>query len=197
MNKKGKIFIGRGERITEQFARKNQKVIIDISKSLSINLCKTYQSKQHIEDYAQDTMLYIIENCGYLEKNFNQDFKLCRGLIYIREKAFIKGIIIKGKKSKTISIDSFYKDRKDNSLNIKDRKENVECEALDNVEKVEDSEELIKKVLVYVENGENPIEAIKQIAKINGIDFQKLIEQFKTYYIETKNINISKVGLEK
>lgn len=68
LHKKRKIFIGRGERITEEFAKKNQNLIIDFAKSLAVDLCRTYQAKQHIEDYAQDTMLYIIENCGDLKK---------------------------------------------------------------------------------------------------------------------------------
>lgn len=187
--RKGKIFIGRGERLTEEFARKNQNLIIDFARSLSVDLCRTYQAKQHIDDYAQDTMLYIIENCGDLEKNFDDNFDLCKGLIYKRAKAFIKGRIIVGKKARTISIDSYYKDRKDNSLSIKDKDEDVEIKAIDKVENLKDSEMLINKVLVYIENGENPIESIKHIADKNGLDFQNLIEQFRKYYKNTKNIN--------
>ena len=188
--RKGKIFIGRGERITEEFARKNQNLIIDFARSLAVDLCRIYQAKQHIEDYAQDTMLYIIENCSDLEKNFEDDFDLCKGLIYTRAKAFIKGLIIIDKKAKTISVDSYYKDRKDNSLSIKSQDKNVETEAIDKVETEEDKGMLIKKVLEYIENVENPIEAIRHIADKNDLDFQNLINQFRKYYKNTKNIDV-------
>ena len=186
LQRKGKIFIGRGKRLTREFARKNQKLIIDFARSLAVELCKTYQAKEHIEDYAQDTMLYIIENCGDLEKNFEDDFDLCKGLIYTRAKAFIKGIIIVGKKAKTISADNYYKNRKDNSLSIKSQDEEVEIETIDKVETEKDRGMIINKVLSYIENGEDPIEAIKKIADANGLKFQDLINQFREYY---KNVD--------
>lgn len=189
LHRKGKIFIGRGDRLSQEFARKNQNLIIDFARSLALGLCRTYQAKQHIEDYAQDTMLYIIENCGDLEKNFEDDFDLCKGLIYTRAKAFIKGIIIIGKKAKTISADSYYKDRKDNSLSIKSQDEDVEIEVIDKVETEKDRGMLINKVLAYIENGADPIETIRKIADVNGLDFQNLIEQFRKYYKNAKNIN--------
>lgn len=192
LKRKGKIFIGRGERITKDFARKNQKLIIDFARSLAVDLCRTYQAKQHVEDYAQDTMLYIIENCGDLEKNFEDDFDLCKGLIYTRAKAFIKGVIIMGKKAKTISVDSYHKDRKDNSLNIKSD-ENVETEVINKVETEEERVMLVKKVLAYIENGEDPIGAIRKIADVNGLDIQNLIEQFRKYYGNTQNINVQEI----
>lgn len=134
-------------------------------------------------------MLYIIENCGDLEKNFEDDFDLCKGLIYTRAKAFIKGIIIIGKKAKTISADSYYKDRKDNSLSIKSQDKDVETEVIDKVETEKDRGTLINKVLAYIENGADPIETIRKIADVNGLDFQNLIEQFRKYYKNAKNIN--------
>jgi hypothetical protein len=192
LNKKGKIFIGRGEKITKEFARKNQKLIIDFAKSLAVELCRTYQATQYIEDYAQDTMVYILEKCGDLEKNFEDDFDLCKGLIYTRAKAFIKGRIILGKKAKTISLDSYYKDRKDNSLSVIDREADVESKAIDEVKSIEDKEVLLKQVLEYIEIGENPIEAIRYIAHKNNLDFQDLIEEFRNYYIKTQEINLEK-----
>jgi len=189
LHRKGKIFIGRGDRLSKEFARKNQKFIINFARSLAVDLCRTYQAKQHIEDYAQDTMLYVIENCGDLEKNFDDDFGLCKGLIYTRAKAFIKGKIIIGKKAKTISADSYYKNRKDNSLSIKSQDEDLETEVIDKVEAERDSGMLVKKVLTYIENGADPIETIRKIAAVNGLDFQNLIEQFRKYYKNSKNIN--------
>lgn len=122
-------------------------------------------------------------------KNFEDDFDLCKGLIYTRAKAFIKGIIIIGKKAKTISADSYYKDRKDNSLSIKSQDEDVETEVIDKVETEKDRGTLINKVLAYIENGSAPIEAIRKIADVNDLDFQNLIEQFRKYYKNAKNIN--------
>ena len=182
LQRKGKIFIGRGERLTKEFAKKNQKLIIDFARSLAVELCRTYQAKEHIEDYAQDTMLYIIENCGDLEKNFEDDFDLCKGLIYTRAKAFIKGIIIVGKKAKTISVDNYYKNRKDNSLSIKSQDEEVEIAVIDKIETKQDRGMIINKVLAYIENGADPIEAIRKIADVNGLKFQDLINQFREYY---------------
>lgn len=193
LQREGKIFIGRGEKLTEEFARKNQKMIIDFAKSLAIELCKTYQAKQHIEDYAQDTMLYIIENCGDLEKNFINDFDLCKGLIYTRAKAFIKGTIIMRKKSKTISINSYYKDRKDNSLNIKDKEVDVENKAIEKIEETEETEDkeiLINQVLRHIELGESPIEAIEYVANKNRLNVQYLIEQFRNYYKNAQKVSV-------
>lgn len=45
-------------------------------------------------------------------------------------------------------------------------------------------------VLEYIENGENPIEAIRHIADKNDLDFQNLINQFRKYYKNTKNIDV-------
>lgn len=189
LNKRKKVFIGRGERLSEEFARKNQKLIIDFARSLAVKLCGTYQAKHYIEDYAQDTMVYIIENCGDLEKNFEDDFDLCKGLIYTRAKAFIKGIIIMGKKARTVSLDRYYKDRKDNTLIIKSQDKNAEIEVTEKIEREEDRRILINKVLTYIENGANPIEAIKKIADVNDLDFQDLIKQFREYYKNTNKIH--------
>ena len=182
LRKKEKIFIGRGERISREFAIRNQNLIIGFARSLAIELCVMYQAKHYIEDYAQDTMVYIIENCGDLEKNFEDDFDLCKGLIYTRAKAFIRGRILIGKKAKTISVDSYYKDRKDKSLIIKDQDVNVEKEAINNLEKEEDRAYLIKKVLNYIESGLTPLEAIKKITEKYGLEFEDLIEEFREYY---------------
>lgn len=56
-------------------------------------------------------------------------------------------------------------------------------------ERIVDERTIAYEVLAYIENGEDPIEAIRKIADVNGLDLQNLIEQFRKYYENAKNIN--------
>lgn len=183
LQKKGKVFIGRGERITKEFARKHQKLIIDFSRSLAVELCRKYQAQRHIDDYAQDTMMYIIEHCGDLEKNFDVDFEnWCKGLIYVRAKVYLVGRILQNKKIRTKSIETYFNRKGDNeALIVKDedeeqrRKENIQND-------FSDRPELIRQVLEHIKDGFNPNIAIKNIAEAYGIEEDELLDEIKSYY---------------
>ena len=182
LEKHGKIFIGRNVRLSESFAREYQREIIDFSRSLALKFCQRYNALNNINDYAQDTMLYIIEHCGDLERNFEDNIDLCKGLIYKRAEAFIKGRILFEKKRRTISIDSYYTDRKDNSLIVNDKTQDTEKKAIGALEKNYTESDLLARVLEYIDYGETPAEAISLVAEENNVNMENLTQSIKEIY---------------
>lgn len=188
LEKNGKIFIGRNVRLSESFAREYQNEIIDFSRSLAVKFCQKYNEINNINDYAQDTMVYIIEHCGDLERNFKDNIDLCKALIYKRAEAFIKGKILFGKKRRTISIDSYYTDRKDNSLIINDKTQDTERKAISALEKNYTESDLLTRVLEYINYGKTPIEAINLVADQNNVDMEELTQSIKEIYSKRSRV---------
>lgn len=147
-----------------------------------------YNEINNINDYAQDTMVYIIEHCGDLERNFKDNIDLCKALIYKRAEAFIKGKILFGKKRRTISIDSYYTDRKDNSLIINDKTQDTERKAISALEKNYTESDLLTRVLEYINYGKTPIEAINLVADQNNIDMEELTQSIKEIYSKRSRV---------
>ena len=110
-----------------EFIQKYVNRITNISRAIAVKLCNNYKIASKIDDYASDTFLYIIEKCGDLEKNHEDDEDTLFRKITLRAKLAMKGKII---------LDNFviretrtcYNTDKYGNLEVKDDKSDVENE---------------------------------------------------------------------
>ena len=154
--KKGKIFIGK-TKISESFIQKYGEMISDIIHKYSKSIGRKLHTSFYSEDFAQESILWVIENKGSIERNFEGDTALQRMIAcsktrckYLHYKVF--------KQKKVVSLDeSISEDGKLTRYTRVKAKENVQKDVEKREEKIEISE------------GDTPITAIQQCL-INGMN---------------------------
>ena len=154
--KKGKIFIGK-TKISESFIQKYGEMISDIIHKYSKSIGRKLHTSFYSEDFAQESILWGIENKGSIERNFEGDTALQRMIAcsktrckYLHYKVF--------KQKKVVSLDeSISEDGKLTRYTRVKAKENVQKDVEKREEKIEISE------------GDTPITAIQQCL-INGMN---------------------------
>ena len=154
--KKGKIFIGK-TKISEIFIQKYGEMISDIIHKYSKSIGRKLHTSFYSEDFAQESILWVIENKGSIERNFEGDTALQRMIActkarckYLHYKVF--------KQKKVVSLDeSISEDGKLTRYTRVKAKENVQKDVEKREEKIEISE------------GDTPITAIQQCL-INGMN---------------------------
>ena len=154
--KKGKIFIGK-TKISESFIQKYGEMISDIIHKYSKSIGRKLHTSFYSEDFAQESILWVIENKGSIERNFEGDTALQRMIActkarckYLHYKVF--------KQKKVVSLDeSISEDGKLTRYTRVKAKENVQKD----VEKIEEK--------IEISEGDTPITAIQQCL-INGMN---------------------------
>ena len=154
--KKGKIFIGK-TKISEIFIQKYGEMISDIIHKYSKSIGRKLHTSFYSEDFAQESILWVIENKGSIERNFEGDTALQRMIAcaktrckYLHYKVF--------KQKKVVSLDeSISEDGKLTRYTRVKAKENVQKD----VEKIEEK--------IEISEGDTPITAIQQCL-INGMN---------------------------
>lgn len=174
-----------------EFIQKYVNRITNISRAIAVKLCNNYKIASKIDDYASDTFLYIIEKCGDLEKNHEDDEDALFRKITLRAKLAMKGKII---------LDNFviretrtcYNTDKYGNLEVKDDKSDVENEALNRVyDEDKDMAQIKMEILKRIDMGEDVDDVLEDLADKLGCDKNKLIMKIREYYIENINEGIS------
>ena len=174
-----------------EFIQKYVNRITNISRAIAVKLCNNYKIASKIDDYASDTFLYIIEKCGDLEKNHEDDEDALFRKITLRAKLAMKGKII---------LDNFviretrtcYNTDKYGNLEVKDDKSDVENEALNRVyDEDKDIAQIKTEILKRIDMGEDVDDVLEDLADKLGCDKNKLIMKIREYYIENINEGIS------
>ena len=155
LHKRGKIFIGK-TKISESFIRKYGEIISDIIHKYSKSIGRKLHTSFYSEDFAQDAILWVIENKGSIERNFEEDLALQRMIAYAKVRCKYMHYKVFSQK-KVISLDeSISEDGKLTRYKRVKAKENVQ----DDVEKREEIE---------ISEGDTPITVIQQCL-LNGMN---------------------------
>lgn len=174
-----------------EFIQKYVNRITNISRAIAVKLCNNYKIASKIDDYASDTFLYIIEKCGDLEKNHEDDEDALFRKITLRAKLAMKGKII---------LDNFviretrtcYNTDKYGNLEVKDDKSDVENEALNRVyDEDKDIAQIKMEILKKIDMGEDVNDVLEDLSDKLGCDKNELIMKIREYYIENINEGIS------
>ena len=155
LHKRGKIFIGK-TKISETFIQKYGEIISDIIHKYSKSIGRKLHTSFYSEDFAQDAILWVIENKGSIERNFEEDLALQRMIAYAKVRCKYMHYKVFSQK-KVISLDeSISEDGKLTRYKRVKAKENVQ----DDVEKREEIE---------ISEGDTPITVIQQCL-LNGMN---------------------------
>ena len=174
-----------------EFIQKYVNRITNISRAIAVKLCNNYKIASKIDDYASDTFLYIIEKCGDLEKNYEDDEDALFRKITLRTKLAIKGKII---------LDNFvireirtcYNTEKNGNLEVKDDNIDVENEALNRVyDEDRDIAQIKMEIFKRIDMGEDVDDVLEDLSDRLGCDKNEIIMKLREYYIENINEGIS------
>ena len=174
-----------------EFIQKYVNRITNISRVIAVKLCNNYKIASKIDDYVSDTFLYIIEKCGDLEKNYEDDEDALFRKITLRAKLAMKGKII---------LDNFviretrtcYNTDKYGNLEVKDDKSDVENEALNRVyDEDKDIAQIKMEILKRIDMGEDVDDVLEDLSNKLGCDKNELIMKIREHYIENINEGIS------
>ena len=153
---RGKIFIGK-TKISESFIQKYGEMISDIIHKYSKSIGRKIHTSFYSEDFAQEAIMYVIENKGSIERNFEEDSALQRIIAYSKVRCKYMHYRVFSQK-KVVSLDeSKSEDGKLTRYTRVKAKENVQKDAEKREEEIEISE------------GDTPITAIQQCL-INGMN---------------------------
>ncbi len=181
LNSKGKIWIGSKRKLSNAFINENISVIMDIAKKVSNYTYYKYKSQKRNlekEDLVQEACILIIETCGDLEKNFENE-ELLR-MIYLRARANILKHI--GTESKAVSIFGYYKkarekgDDKNIDLILKDENADTEKEAIEHYESESGTITIISYLSKLIEEGYDRDIALEKTKNVYGIDEETMLE---------------------
>ena len=162
LHKRGKIFIGI-TRISESFIQKYGEIISDIIHKYSKSIGRKLHTSFYSEDFAQEAIMYVIENKGSIEKNFERDSVLQRIIAYAKVRCKYMHYKVFSQK-KVVSLDeSISEDGKLTRYKRVKAKENVQKDAEKREEEIETSE------------GDTPITVIQQCL-LNGMNREESLE---------------------
>ena len=156
LHKRGKIFIGI-TRISDSFIQKYGEIISDIIHKYSKSIGRKLHTSFYSEDFAQEAIMYVIENKGSIERNFEEDSALQRIIAYAKVRCKYMHYRVFSQK-KVVSLDeSKSEDGKLTRYKRIKAKENVQ----DEVEKREEE--------IEISEGDTPITVIQQCL-LNGMN---------------------------
>ena len=174
LHKRGKIFIGI-TRISDSFIQKYGEIISDIIHKYSKSIGRKLHTSFYSEDFAQEAIMYVIENKGSIERNFEEDSALQRIIAYAKVRCKYMHYRVFSQK-KVVSLDeSKSEDGKLTRYKRIKAKENVQ----DEVEKREEE--------IEISEGDTPITVIQQCL-INGMNREESLEfVMKKFVFHKKN----------
>ena len=160
--KRGKIFVGK-TRISEGFIQKYGEEIFETIHRYSKSIGRKIHTSFYSEDFAQEAIMYVIENKGSIERNFEGDSVLQRIIAYAKVRCKYMHYRVFSQK-KVVSLDeSISEDGKLTRYTRVKAKENVQKDAEKREEEIEIAE------------GDTPITAIQQCL-INGMNREESLE---------------------
>lgn len=174
-----------------EFTKKYDSEIMKIAKDIARGLCRKYGLKGMDEEYAAEATLYIIEKCGDLEANYEEDENTLLTRIKQRTRLALKGkIIIDNFAVRKTSITKYYCNSEDD-LEIRDEITNVEEEALKGLEEEgednkEGIEKIITRILKKIESGYDVDDVLEKEALRLECDKNELVLKMQEFYMKMK-----------
>ncbi|MCI8547237.1 MAG: hypothetical protein HFJ44_08470, partial [Clostridia bacterium] len=183
-----------------EFTKKYDSEIMKIAKDIARGLCRKYGLKGMDEEYAAEATLYIIEKCGDLEANYEEDEDTLLTRIKQRTRLALKGkIIIDNFTVRETSITKYYCNSEDD-LEIPDETTNVEEEALQGLEEnekhnKESIEKIIIRILKEIESGYDVDDVLEKEALKLECDKNELVLKMQEFYIKMKKKEESEIEI--
>lgn len=171
------IYIGK-IRMSNEFFEKCYPLFNLPIKRLVGTMCKKYRMVRYMEDFESEAIMYMLENFGDIEKNF-QDYKdkqILINMIIGRLKIFLGEKIIGQLKisKKTRHTGHFYTKRDNEEYIIPDNTDTEE-KALESI--IDDTIEakIMCELIIRFENGMNKTELLKSVQEDFGISKEELL----------------------
>ena len=193
--KRGKIFIGK-TRISEGFIQKYGEKIFETIHRYSKSIGRKIHTSFYSEDFAQEAIMYVIENKGSIERNFEGDSVLQRIIAYAKVRCKYMHYRVFSQK-KVVSLDeSISEDGKLTRYTRVKAKENVQKDAEKREEEIEISEgdtpiTAIQQCLI---NGMNREESLAFVMKKFGLSQEELLQVLTEELSKKNRIKIAQNG---
>ena len=185
LDTKGKIWYG-DVKCSNNFIEKYAKYIITLANKICSYYSRKFNFNDVKEDCVSDSILFIYEKCGEIEKNFGENEMLVKKIISYKLLKFIKFKYLNRSTKKVITISTLTNNSsnnsgiKDDTVNIEQElEETVVIEELNKLGALEDK--CVYLLSKYLEKGYTKEEAFAMIEKLIGIDKLNLIEMMKQY----------------
>ena len=208
--KDGELWIGKKIACSKKFAEKYAKIIIEESQKRSEINCNKYGCRYLQADIASDSIMYILQKCGEIEKNFENNENTSKELIRLKIRTYIKYMCMKQlKKPRERSFVRRYQnhkgDEKDTNVfdrGIKDGSQNIEDEVerkvlseAKEIKKSEDIGQTYAEILMQnINEGLTVEEALQEMGKQMDINQEEILKELRTYMIKTKQVRQTKDG---
>ena len=193
--KRGKIFIGK-TRISEGFIQKYGEKIFETIHIYSKKIGRKLHTSFYSEDFAQDAILWVIENKGSIERNFEEDLALQRMIAYAKVRCKYMHYKVFSQK-KVVSLDeSISEDGKLTRYTRVKAKENVQKDAEKREEEIEISEgdtpiTVIQQCLL---NGMNREESLAFVMKKFDLSQEELLQVLTEELSKRNSIKVAQNG---
>ena len=193
---KGQLWIGY-IKCSKKFVEKYAQYMIESGTKISNKLTAKYKCDNIKDDIVSDSIMYIIEKCGNIEKNYltEEQIKIAIKAIIIRNAI---RLIKRSHRNKKYSIfrSDFLEETSIFDRGIKDTNINVEEEVIQKTiyeEMVYSNEETIEESCLrllrkYLEFGYNEEKAMEEVSKYVGIDIKTLLKLLREYMISKQQV---------
>lgn len=165
LEKHNKIYIGR-TRMSNEYFEENYSQFIEPIKRLVGSMCKHYRMLSYREDFESDAIMYLIQNCGDIEKNFSdyEDNQTLINMIIGRIKIFLREKIISQMKisNKFRSASHFYEKVKSKGVLSEDNF-SVKEKTLESLVDDKTEAEIMCELIRRFENGMDKTELLESI----------------------------------
>ena len=185
--------------MTNEYFERNYPILSHPIKRLVGVMCKRYRVLRHMEDLESEVIMYILQNCGDLEKNFSDyiDNQTLINMIISRSKIFLREKILNQLKisNKFISASHFYEKVKSKG-DISEDNYNTEEIALQSLMDEKTESEIMCELIRRFENGMTKTELLESIQVDFDISKEELLGllskrlQLKNKNKETVNFSI-------
>lgn len=209
LDSKGKLWIGDKHSLSEEFTTQRSKEIqyiaSKVSKYVYNSAYQTYRRQGRIlekEDLFQETCLYIVTQCGDLEKNF-EDADLSR-MIYLRTRINMLKYVRLNSKAKVVSITDYYLKSRNRSLKGKIKNLDLELvdtstdtanQAIDNITSTETTQySVIEYLSKLLEEGYDRDSALNKTATTLGVDKETMLEEMKKELLKRGKVKKTEKG---
>lgn len=206
LNIKNKLYFGQ-EKCSKSFAEKYSKEMINLSSKSSYILCKKYNCKSKREDFATDSLIYILNNCKDIEENCDDNEELILSILKAKIIVHIKNscfrtlnkphefqthITYTNHKGETKEFEALLEDKTENVQNIVEEKAVIKTlteKPKDNIEAI-----CMATLMQYIESGLTREEAIAATAKSLQIDSKTMLALLQKYLINKKKVKQTSDG---
>ena len=203
----------RKTKCTKEFAERYSKQMLNSARKISIKLCKRYGYKDRVQDIASDALVYVLEKCGDIEKNYGDNeelsIKFIGGRIYNYIRFSCLSLSLKSKREGSTLLHRKFTNHKggEEEINefdagIKDKEQEsiedeVERKVLEEIKKKqeENPEEACMELLSqYVEVGYKREEALSKTSEKLGLSSEEMLELLRSYMIGNRRVRETKDG---